>query len=87
MGASIRVELHLDDAPAAMPRDVQAGVDGQAMEPGVEPLGVTQHPEVAPGSMSASWTASRASSGSRRMRRAARSSRVPASRASTVKAS
>ena len=33
-----------------MPCDVEAGVDGQAMEPGVEPLGVTQHPKVAPGS-------------------------------------
>ena len=33
--------------PAA--RDVEAGVDGQTVEPGIEPVGVAQDPEVPPG--------------------------------------
>ena len=45
-----RVELDLDDAPASTAGDVETGVHGQAMEPGVEPIGVTQPRQVAPGS-------------------------------------
>ena len=44
------VELDLDRPPAPAARLVEAGVDGQAMEPGVEPIGVTQPRQVAPGS-------------------------------------
>ena len=66
---------------------VEAGVDGQTMEPGIEPLRLAQPGQIAPGADEASWTASRASSVSRRMRRAIASSRATASRTSTAKAS
>ncbi len=44
-----RVELHLDDPAASPAGKVEAGVDGQAMEPGIEPRGVTQPRQVVPG--------------------------------------
>ena len=40
----------LDRPPLAAPNLVLAGVDEEAMEPGVEPLGISQTPEVTPGS-------------------------------------
>ena len=43
-----REQFHFDDATTSTPRLVEAGVDGQSMEPGVEPLGVTQTREIAP---------------------------------------
>ena len=33
-------ELHLDDPPPAVPRGVDTGMHGQAMQPGIEPVGV-----------------------------------------------
>ena len=44
------VDLDLDDPPAPPPSKIETGVDGQAMEPGVEPLGVTQPRQVVPSS-------------------------------------
>ena len=35
-------DLDLDRAPAPVPREVETDVDGQAMEPGVEPIRVPQ---------------------------------------------
>ena len=61
-------ELDLDRPPATAAGLVDAGVDGEAMEPGLEPVGVAKRRQVTPGPDEASWTASRASSGSRRMR-------------------
>ena len=43
-------KLDLDGAPSTAPDLVETGIDGQAMEPGVEPIGVTQPRQVAPGS-------------------------------------
>ena len=45
-----RRELDLDRAPSSTARLVEARVDGQAIEPGIEPVGVTQPRQVAPGS-------------------------------------
>ena len=45
-----RLELDLDDSPASSPGEIEAGIDGETMEPGVEPIGVTQPRQVAPGS-------------------------------------
>ena len=42
-------ELDLDRAPSPAPGEVEAGVDGQAMEPGVEPVRVAETGQVAPG--------------------------------------
>lgn len=44
------LDLDLDGSTSSMARLVQARIDGQAMEPGIEPLGVTQRRQVAPGS-------------------------------------
>ena len=41
-------ELDLDDASSAPPKGHQAGADEHAMEPCVEPVGITQAREVAP---------------------------------------
>ena len=35
-----RRELDLDDATLAAPRNIEAGMDGQAVQPGLEPLRV-----------------------------------------------
>ncbi len=35
-------EFDLDDATSSTPSQVEAGVDGDPMEPGVEPIGVAQ---------------------------------------------
>ena len=43
------VQLDLDRAPASAPGEIEAGVDGQAMDPGVEPLGIAKSRQVAPG--------------------------------------
>ena len=48
-GRSIGVEVDLDDPALAPPGEVETGVDGQAMEPGIEPVWVAQAREVAPG--------------------------------------
>ena len=45
-----RVEFDLDDPSAPTAPKIEASVDGQSMEPGVEALGVTQPREIAPGS-------------------------------------
>ena len=45
-----RLELDLDGAPSTPSHDVEGGVDGQAMEPGVVTIRVAQTWEVAPGS-------------------------------------
>ena len=42
-------ELHLDRAPAPAPGQVEAGMDGQTVEPGVEPVRVAKPRQVAPG--------------------------------------
>ena len=42
-------ELDLDHPSATTPGEVEAGVDGEPMEPGVEPVRVAQAREVAPG--------------------------------------
>ena len=42
-------ELDLDRSPSPAPGDVETGVDGQSMEPGVEPLGIAKSRQVAPG--------------------------------------
>ena len=49
VGESIGIELDLDHPPASATSEVETGVDGQAMEPGVEPVGVTQPRQVVPG--------------------------------------
>ena len=49
VGLSIEIELDLDDPAAPTAGQVEAGVDGQAMEPGIEPVGITQSRQVAPG--------------------------------------
>ena len=45
----MRRELDLDRTPSPAPGEVETGVDGQAMEPGVEPIRVAQTRQVAPG--------------------------------------
>ena len=50
VGAVDGVELDLDHPPASTTREIETGVDGQAVEPGIEPVGVTQPRQVAPGS-------------------------------------
>ena len=76
-------ELDFDRAAASATGDVDAGMDDELAEPGVEPI----RDRAAPGRfrqarMNPSWTASRASSGSRRISRAAASSRATAAPAS-----
>ena len=44
------LELDLDRPPSTAAGQVETRVDGQAMEPGIEPVGVTQPRQVAPGS-------------------------------------
>ena len=43
-----RSQLHLDRTALAAPDQVEAGIDEQSMEPGVEPVHVAQCGEVAP---------------------------------------
>src|SRR5690349_1988723 len=43
-----RGELDLDRAPLAAPHDVEAGIDEQSMEPGVEAVDIAQRRQVAP---------------------------------------
>ena len=69
------------------PDEVEAGIDGQTVEPGIEPVRVAKPGRSRQARMSASWTASRASSGSRRISRAAASSRASAGSTSAAKAS
>ncbi len=82
-----RVELDLDDAPASMAGDVETGIHGEAMEPGVEPIGVTQTPEVAPGSDQCLLDRVAGQLRVPEDEAGRRSSRVTAPRASSVKAS
>lgn len=44
------IECHLVHATTSPSCDVEAGVDGQSVEPGVEPVGVAQPRQVSPGS-------------------------------------
>ena len=44
-----RIELHFDHPSPALARDVDAGVDGEAPQPGVEPVRVTKPRQVVPG--------------------------------------
>jgi hypothetical protein len=43
-------ELDLDGPSSSTAREVETGIDGQAMEPRVEPIGLAKAGEVAPGS-------------------------------------
>jgi hypothetical protein len=43
-------DLDLDRAPSTAASKVETGVDGQAMEPGVEPFGLAEAPKVSPSS-------------------------------------
>jgi hypothetical protein len=45
-----RRQLDLDRPSSSTAGEVQTGVDGQAMQPGVEPIGLAKPGEVAPGS-------------------------------------
>src|SRR6476646_10875473 len=45
---SERGDLDLHRAPSPVPGDVETGIDGQAMEPGVEPIRVAEARQVAP---------------------------------------
>jgi hypothetical protein len=45
-----RCELDLDDPPAPLAGKVEAGIDGEAIEPGIEPVGISKFPEIPPGS-------------------------------------
>ena len=42
-------DLDLDRPPSPTAHLVEAGIDGQSVDPGVEPLGVAEAPQVAPG--------------------------------------
>jgi hypothetical protein len=44
-----RCELDLDDPPAPLAGKVEAGIDGEAIEPGVEPVGISKLLEIPPG--------------------------------------
>ena len=44
------IELDLDHPPSTTPGEIEAGIDGQAVEPRVEPVRVAEAREVAPGS-------------------------------------
>ncbi len=43
------VQFDLDRAPAPAPGKIETGVDGQAVQPRIEPVGVAEAPQVAPG--------------------------------------
>ncbi len=45
-----RDELNLDRASTTVPSEVEAGIDGESVEPGVEPIRVAQARKVTPGS-------------------------------------
>jgi hypothetical protein len=45
-----RRKLDLDRAPASTPDRIDAGAEDQSVEPGVEPIGITQARQVPPGS-------------------------------------
>lgn len=42
------LDLDLDRAPLTASSDIEAGIDGQSMEPCIEPVGVTQTTQIAP---------------------------------------
>ena len=44
-----RCQLHLDDPSAPMPRRIDAGMHGEPVEPGIEPLRVAQPGQISPG--------------------------------------
>ena len=48
-GESIGADLDLDRASSTTPEEVETGVDGQAMQPGIEPVRVAETRQVAPG--------------------------------------
>src|SRR5262245_17822418 len=43
------LELDLDHPPSSTSGEIEAGIDGQAVHPGIEPIGVAQTRKVAPG--------------------------------------
>ena len=45
-----RRELDLYHAPMPLPDLIQAGINGESVEPGVEPVGISKLPEIPPGS-------------------------------------
>src|SRR3954469_14922618 len=45
-----RRELDLDHPAAPLASQVETGIDGEAIEPGIEPSGISKLPEIAPGS-------------------------------------
>src|SRR6266540_1952535 len=45
-----RLELDLDDPASATAEDVEAGMDSESVEPGIEPVGIAQSRQVPPGS-------------------------------------
>ena len=67
----------------AATNEVEAGMDDEPAEPGVEPVRIAKPGRSRQARMNPSWTASRASSGSRRISRAAASSRATAAPASS----
>ena len=71
-----RRELDLEDPPTSTASQVETRIDGQSMEPGIELSGSRSPRRFFHAWSVASWTASRASSGSRRISRAAVSSRA-----------
>jgi hypothetical protein len=46
----VKRDLDFDRTPSPAPRLIQAGVDRESMEPGVEPIGLTQPGQIPPGS-------------------------------------
>jgi len=43
-------QLDLDDPPAPVAGLVETGIDGQSIDPGIEPVGISKLPEIPPGS-------------------------------------
>jgi hypothetical protein len=45
-----RAQLDFDQASSTAPSDLEAGVDGQSVEPGIDPIEIAQPRQVSPGS-------------------------------------
>jgi hypothetical protein len=43
------IELHLDRAPSPTPGEVETRLDGESMQPGIEPVRIAETWQVAPG--------------------------------------
>ena len=86
-GCVVVHELDLDGPASAPPCEVDAGVDDQPMDPRLEAVGVLEGRQVAPRADESVLDPVACELGSRRIRRAARSSRTTVRRASSAKAS